>query len=139
MFPEKQQVGLIAVFRLFESKCYSSEVIDVSCSFECTREDPPGELPAIEKTDKIRVSEALASWREIPRWRGSGAKKCCSVHVTQQTKATAACASLAALSLVSGLVRGPGLRSVIRPRLRFHRNDNEQSRYHCGETGIGSI
>ena len=47
--------------------------------------------------------------------------------------------SLAALSLVSGLVRGPGLRSVIRPRLRFHRNDNEQSRYHCGETGIGSI
>ena len=37
-----------------------------------------------------------------------------------------------------GPISGPAFRSIIWPRFRFHRNDNEQSRYHCDETGSGA-
>ena len=37
-----------------------------------------------------------------------------------------------------GPIGGPPSGSIIRPQFRFHRNDNEQSRYHCDETGIGA-
>ena len=45
--------------------------------------------------------------------------------------------ALQGMGLLLGPNDGPHYGSVIWPSFRFHRNDNEQSRYHCGETGIG--
>ena len=47
--------------------------------------------------------------------------------------------ALQGMGLLLGPNDGPHYGSVIWPSFRFHRNDNEQSRYHCDETGIGAI